>query len=97
MKKGIANRAFEDMSICLIGEQFDEYETVNGLALSVRYQEDVLSLWTRTSDEQSRLDSIRDVAQAAMEYLPAMKNTDWEYKRHEVVVEAVFKNDATVR
>jgi len=31
------------------------------------------------------------------EYLPAMKNTDWEYKRHEVVVEAVFKNDATVR
>mmetsp|Transcript_5424 Transcript_5424/g.16184 ORF Transcript_5424/g.16184 Transcript_5424/m.16184 type:complete len:211 (+) Transcript_5424:44-676(+) len=86
LKKGICSRAFEDLAIAFIGEQFDGSEVVCGIALSIRFKEDVLSLWIRTSDDAVVLDSIRDVAQGAMQdYISANTTKEWEYKQHVAV------------
>lgn len=49
MKKGVADRYWEDLVLSLIGDQFgDAGEDVCGAVLSMRNGEDILSIWTRT-------------------------------------------------
>lgn len=49
MKKGVADRYWEDLLLALTGDQFgDAGEEVCGAVLSMRNGEDILSIWTRT-------------------------------------------------
>lgn len=49
LKKGVADRLWEDLLLSLIGNQFgDAGEEVCGAVLSMRNGEDILSIWTRT-------------------------------------------------
>lgn len=48
LKKGVADRYWEELIFALIGDQFAEAsEEVCGAVLSVRNGEDILSIWTR--------------------------------------------------
>ncbi len=48
LKKGVADRYWEDLLLAIIGDQFGEAsEEVCGVVLSVRNGEDILSIWTR--------------------------------------------------
>lgn len=48
LKKGVADRFWEDLLLAMIGDQFAEAgDEVCGAVLSVRGGEDVLSVWTR--------------------------------------------------
>lgn len=48
LKKGVADRYWEDLLLSLIGDQFSEAgEEVCGAVLSMRNGEDILSIWTR--------------------------------------------------
>ena len=49
MKKGVADRYWEDLLLSLVGDQFgDATDEVCGAVLSMRNGEDILSIWTRT-------------------------------------------------
>lgn len=48
LKKGVADRYWEDLVLAMVGDQFREAsEEVCGAVLSVRNGEDILSIWTR--------------------------------------------------
>ena len=48
LKKGVADRYWEDLLLAMIGDQFAEAgDEVCGAVLSVRSGEDVLSVWTK--------------------------------------------------
>lgn len=48
LRKGVADRYWEDLLLALVGDQFAEAsDEVCGAVLSVRSGEDVLSVWTR--------------------------------------------------
>jgi translation initiation factor 4E len=48
LKKGVADRYWEDLIFAIVGDQFAEAsEEVCGAVLSVRNGEDILSIWTR--------------------------------------------------
>jgi hypothetical protein len=48
LKKGVADRYWEDLILAIVGDQFAEAsEEVCGAVLSVRNGEDILSIWTR--------------------------------------------------
>lgn len=49
LKKGVADRYWEDLLLAIVGDQFGEAgEEVCGAVLSVRNGEDILNIWTRT-------------------------------------------------
>lgn len=49
LKKGVADRYWEDLLFAIIGDQFGEAsDEVCGAVLSVRNGEDILSIWART-------------------------------------------------
>ncbi|KAL1868273.1 hypothetical protein Daus18300_005997 [Diaporthe australafricana] len=79
LKKGVADRYWEDLMLALIGEQFgDAGEEVCGAVMSVRNGEDILSIWTATSG--GKVLKIRETFKRVLNFPP---ETKIEWKVHE--------------
>ena len=59
LKKGIASRYWEDVLLAVIGEQFDVGPEICGAVLSVRSNEDIISVWNKTADSNEAVNKIR--------------------------------------
>jgi len=79
LKKGLASRCWENLILAMLGEQFMVGEEICGAVISVRYQEDILSLWNRTADDVQTVSRIRDTLKRVLN-LPS--STVMEYKMH---------------
>jgi translation initiation factor 4E len=75
LKKGVADRYWEDLLLALIGDQFAEAsEEVCGAVVSVRSGEDVFSIWTK--NDGGRNVKIRETVKRVLS-LPADTNLQW--------------------
>lgn len=75
LKKGVADRYWEDLLLAMIGDQFAEAsEEVCGAVVSVRSGEDVFSIWTK--NDGGRNVKIRDTIKRVLA-LPADTNLQW--------------------
>lgn len=61
LKKGISSRYWEEIVLAIIGEQFDVGAEICGAVLSIRSNEDILSVWNRTADNYEAINKIRCV------------------------------------
>lgn len=78
LKKGVADRLWENLLLAMIGNQFHDCgDEVCGAVLSVRNGEDILSIWTHTEDRS--ILKVRETMKRALE-LPS--NTKVEWKSH---------------
>ncbi|KAG4426074.1 hypothetical protein IFR04_000781 [Cadophora malorum] len=79
LKKGVADRYWEDLLFALIGDQFAEAsEEVCGAVLSVRNGEDILSIWAR--NDGGRVLKIRETMKRVLGFPP---DTKVEWKSHD--------------
>ncbi|KAB5575838.1 translation initiation factor eIF 4e-like domain-containing protein [Coniochaeta sp. 2T2.1] len=79
LKKGVADRYWEDLLLAMIGDQFFEAsDEVCGAVLSVRNGEDILSIWTRT--DGGRVLKIRETMKRILSFPP---DTKVEWKSHD--------------
>ena len=79
LKKGLAARYWEDVLLAILGGQFNCGDEICGAVLSVRYQEDILSIWNRSADSRKVCMQIRDTMRSVMG-LPL--DAVMEYKKH---------------
>lgn len=77
LRKGLADRLWEDLVIAVIGDQFDVEDGICGCVLSVRGSEDILSVWNRDERDAEAKARIRDGIRKALNLPPA---TIMEYK-----------------
>lgn len=82
VRKTATARAFEDLALCLIGEQFESPDLVCGIACSVRFQDDVLAIWLRSGDSQSAIQSITATAKRALDLSTGAISRPWEFRWH---------------
>ncbi|KAH8702133.1 translation initiation factor eIF 4e-like domain-containing protein [Talaromyces proteolyticus] len=76
LKKGVADRYWEDLLLAIVGDQFAEAgDEVCGAVLSVRSGEDVMSIWTRI--DGGRNIKIRETIKRLLS-LPADTNIVWK-------------------
>ncbi|KAL8929489.1 MAG: hypothetical protein Q9208_001158 [Pyrenodesmia sp. 3 TL-2023] len=79
LKKGVADRYWEDLLLAIVGDQFAEAgEEVCGAVLSVRSGEDVLSIWTRI--DGGRNIKIRETIKRVLAFPP---DTNIVWKSHD--------------
>ncbi|GAA6044650.1 hypothetical protein JCM8097_003128 [Rhodosporidiobolus ruineniae] len=89
LRKGVADRIWEEVVYALVSERIggeDERtgDKINGVVLSVRKDEDILSLWVASSSRAER-DIIRDSLRSALQPLltpTASTNLQLDYKPH---------------
>ena len=51
LRKGLASRCWENLIMAMLGEQFMVGEEICGAVVSVRYQEDILSIWNKSAND----------------------------------------------
>jgi len=87
VKKGVADRYWEDLLLALIGDQFAEAsEEVCGAVVSVRSGEDVFSIWTK--NDGGRNVKIRETIKRILA-LPA--DTNLQFRSHD---ESIIQRNA---
>jgi translation initiation factor 4E len=95
LRKGLASKYWEDLILAVLGEQFDVGPEICGAVISIRYQEDILSLWNRTATD----------AETKMKILETMKrvlsldgSARLEYKNHDASIRdnSSFRNTELV-
>ncbi|KAF8677455.1 Eukaryotic translation initiation factor 4E [Rhizoctonia solani] len=79
LRKGVADRLWEDLILALIGDQFEDEDEVCGCVLSVRIQEDIISIWNKDESNSQVLNRIRDTTRRVLNLPPS---TTFEYKSH---------------
>jgi len=79
LRKGLASRCWENMILAMMGEQFMVGEEICGAVVSVRHQEDIVSIWNQNSNDAQSRQRIRDTLTRVLN-LP--RDTVMEYKCH---------------
>lgn len=79
LRKGLASRCWENLVLAMLGEQFMVGPEICGAVVSIRYQEDIISIWNRNHSEHAATSRIRDTLRRVLN-LP--QNTIMEYKAH---------------
>jgi len=79
LRKGLSSRCWENLVLAMLGEQFMVGEEICGAVVSIRFQEDILSIWNRTACDQAVTNRIRDTFRRVLS-LPT--GTAIEYKAH---------------
>ena len=92
LRKGLASRYWEEIILAILGQQFAVPDgEVCGAVLSIRYSEDIVSVWNRTSSDRGSVDRIRDGIKKVLQ-LPG--HVHLEYKPHQASLQdkSSFKN-----
>lgn len=80
VKKGLSSHFWEELVLAMAGEQFDVGNEICGAVMSIRFQEDIISVWNRNADNEHACVKIRDVLRRLFR-LPQWVTL--EYKRHD--------------
>ncbi|MCL4130726.1 UNVERIFIED_CONTAM: hypothetical protein GTU68_059334 [Idotea baltica] len=78
-RKGLASRCWENLLLAMVGEQFMVGEEICGAVISVRFQEDIISVWNRTALDNFSTTRIRNTLRRMLGMPP---NMPMEYKTH---------------
>ncbi|XP_049285291.1 eukaryotic translation initiation factor 4E type 2 [Anopheles funestus] len=79
LKKSKMDRAWENVCMAMLGEQFLVGSEICGVVLCTQYPEDVLSVWNRTATDTVSTNRIRDTLRRILN-LPQSQHI--EYKPH---------------
>lgn len=79
LRKNKIDRAWENVCMAMLGEQFLVGQEICGVVLTTKYPEDSLSVWNRTATDQASTARIRDTLRRILN-LPLA--TPMEYKTH---------------
>ncbi|XP_055852267.1 eukaryotic translation initiation factor 4E type 2 [Episyrphus balteatus] len=79
LRKNKIDRAWENVCMAMLGEQFLVGDEICGIVLTTKYPEDSLSVWNRTATDIASTTRIRDTLRRILN-LPL--NTLMEYKIH---------------
>ncbi len=62
LKKGVANRVWENVVMAVIGDRFAVGDELCGVVLAIKFGEDVLSVWNKTASNKIVIRRIRYVS-----------------------------------
>ena len=93
LPKGLSSRYWEEIVLAMIGGQFPGVPDgeICGAVVSIRYSEDILGIWNRTSNDRDLTERIRDAIKKILQLPPF---APMEYKPHQssVADKSSFRN-----
>ncbi|KAF8051537.1 hypothetical protein N665_1709s0006 [Sinapis alba] len=78
--KVVSARFWEDLLLALVGDQLDDAENICGAVLSVRINEDIISVWNRNASDHQAVMGLRD---SIKRHLKLPHAYVMEYKPHD--------------
>ncbi|CAA6667306.1 unnamed protein product [Spirodela intermedia] len=85
-KKAVSGRFWEDLAMALVGDQLDFGDNICGAVLSIRFNEDILSVWNRNASDHQYLSlhlAVMALRDAIKRQLKLPHSYLMEYKAHD--------------
>ncbi|KAK0182298.1 hypothetical protein PV327_000450 [Microctonus hyperodae] len=79
LRKGLVDRCWENLILAMMGEQFMVGEEICGAVASIRFQEDKICVWNKTSSDTATTGRIKETLRRVLQ-LPA--DVSMDYKPH---------------
>ncbi|XP_042513523.1 eukaryotic translation initiation factor NCBP-like [Macadamia integrifolia] len=79
-RKVVSGRFWEDLVLALVGDQLDHGHNICGAVLSIRFNEDIVSIWNRNASDHQAVMALRD---AIKRQLKLPHGYVMEYKAHD--------------
>eukprot|EP01097_Dermamoeba_algensis_P001080 TRINITY_DN1409_c0_g1_i1.p1 TRINITY_DN1409_c0_g1~~TRINITY_DN1409_c0_g1_i1.p1 ORF type:complete len:202 (-),score=29.04 TRINITY_DN1409_c0_g1_i1:129-734(-) len=91
IKKGLASKYWEDLVLAIVGEQFEVGDEICGAVVSIRYSEDIISIWNRSATDTVATQRIKETIKRVLTLGP---NQLLEYKCHDASIKdnSSFRN-----
>lgn len=93
LRKGLASRYWEEILLAIIGGQFPGIPDgeICGAVVSIRYSEDIVSVWNRTASDRDITERLRDCIKKILQLPP---HVHMEYKPHQASLQdkSSFRN-----
>lgn len=96
LSKGLAARFWEELLLGIIGEQFGVGNEICGAVLSIRYSEDIISLWNKTANNSETTAKIRDALRRILR-LPGFIQTEYKPHAQSISDKSSFRNTSAWR
>ncbi|KAH9303145.1 hypothetical protein KI387_014728 [Taxus chinensis] len=97
LKKTVSGRYWEELVLALVGDQLDYGDNVCGIVLSVRFGEDILSVWNRNaSDSQVKAAEREEISTEEKEVSSIDEVTPTCSQEAEIGKAEVVNNDVAV-
>jgi translation initiation factor 4E len=55
----VSNKLWEDLLLGVVGEQFTYPEEINGIVISIRNNQDTMSIWNKSGRDQEIINAIK--------------------------------------
>ena len=96
IRKGFCSRYWEELLLALIGEQFGPDDGICGAVVSIRYHEDIISIWNSDALDTAAKNRILLDLRRTLRIPPAVSV---EYKAHNQSIKdgSSFRNTSVVR
>eukprot|EP00053_Salpingoeca_punica_P003247 m.42052 g.42052 ORF g.42052 m.42052 type:complete len:186 (+) comp12068_c0_seq1:147-704(+) len=96
LRKGLASRYWESLALALVGDQFDVGDEICGAVVSIRFHEDIIAVWNKTTTNQDVKLKIGDTLRTVLN-LPS--TAAMEYKNHNASLQdkSSFRNTDVFR
>ncbi|KZV93117.1 eukaryotic translation initiation factor 4E [Exidia glandulosa HHB12029] len=97
LRKGVADRLWEDLIIGVIGDQFDaasDDSELCGCTISVRPTEDIISVWHKTTSDPKAVERMRDTIRRVLG-LPAATVMDYKSNNDSMNDRSSFRQPGT--
>ncbi|MED6196024.1 hypothetical protein PIB30_043364 [Stylosanthes scabra] len=78
--KVVSGRFWEDLVLALVGDQLDYGDDICGAVLSIRFNEDIVSVWNRNASDNQAIMGLRD---SIKRHLKLPHGYVMEYKPHD--------------
>ena len=59
VNKGFSNKLWEELTLAMIGEQFEAENEIHGIVITIRPNGDTISIWNKNSRDQGTVDRIK--------------------------------------
>eukprot|EP00245_Coleochaete_scutata_P007312 TRINITY_DN22514_c0_g1_i1.p1 TRINITY_DN22514_c0_g1~~TRINITY_DN22514_c0_g1_i1.p1 ORF type:complete len:232 (-),score=37.84 TRINITY_DN22514_c0_g1_i1:211-906(-) len=83
IKKLVSGRYWEELVMALVGDLLEMGDSVCGIVLSVRFGDDILSVWNKTASDSAAVMALKD---AIKRHLNLPPNYVMEYKPHDAAL-----------
>jgi translation initiation factor 4E len=88
LRKGFASLYWESLLFAVIGEQFGVGSELCGIGVSLRYNEDILSVWNATADDHLAKKQIYAALCTIMPLVTAATSAAIDYKAHDAALQS---------
>lgn len=89
LRKGLASRCWENLLLAVVGGMYQCTSGICGVVCSVKYQDDLISVWTRNAQDEGNKAGVKEMIKTVLDITSGSAHL--EYRAHDQAMRQVYQ------